>query len=58
MPLRHHKTMTWTKMAGMAAPRSDPKAPDTGDMRRSYIRVLITWILVLAGLFAFQEYFS
>jgi len=27
-------------------------------MRRSYLRVLVVWILVLAGLYTFQEYFS
>jgi hypothetical protein len=28
------------------------------DSRRSYIRVLLVWALVLLGLYAFQEYFS
>lgn len=28
------------------------------DARRSYVRVLILWVVVLAALFAFQEYFS
>jgi hypothetical protein len=32
------------------APGSDP--------RRSYVRVIIVWIAVLAALYAFQEYFS
>jgi hypothetical protein len=27
-------------------------------MRRSYARVLIVWAIVLAALFAFQQYFS
>jgi hypothetical protein len=27
-------------------------------MRRSYVRVLVIWIVVLAALYAFQEYFS
>jgi hypothetical protein len=28
------------------------------NMRRSYVRVLVIWIVVLAALYAFQEYFS
>jgi hypothetical protein len=28
------------------------------DVRRNYVRVLVVWILVLASLFAFQQYFS
>ena len=28
------------------------------EMRRSYVRVVVTWILALAALYAFQEYFS
>jgi hypothetical protein len=28
------------------------------DIRRRYLLVVIVWILVLAGLFAFQQYFS
>jgi hypothetical protein len=27
-------------------------------MRRSYVRVLVVWALVLAALYAMQEYFS
>ena len=27
-------------------------------MRRSYAQVLVTWILVLAALYLFQQYFS
>jgi hypothetical protein len=27
-------------------------------MRRSYVKVLVTWIVVLTALFLFQEYFS
>jgi hypothetical protein len=27
-------------------------------MTRSYIRVLVLWLLVLTALFAFQQYFS
>ncbi len=28
------------------------------DVRRSYVRVLVLWIVVLVALYAFQEYFS
>lgn len=28
------------------------------DARRGYVRVLILWVIVLAALYAFQEYFS
>jgi hypothetical protein len=28
------------------------------DMRRSYARVLIIWVITLLALYAFQEYFS
>jgi hypothetical protein len=28
------------------------------DMRRSYVRVVVIWVVVLAALYAFQEYFS
>ena len=27
-------------------------------MRRSYVRVVVIWIVVLLALYAFQEYFS
>jgi hypothetical protein len=27
-------------------------------MRRSYVRVILLWAVVLAALYAFQEYFS
>jgi hypothetical protein len=28
------------------------------DIRRNYVRVLVVWAVVLAALFAFQQYFS
>lgn len=28
------------------------------DVRRSYTRVIIIWVIVLAALFAFQQYFG
>jgi len=38
---------------------SQPEPPGaSGDMRRSYIRVLIVWLLTLAALYAFQQYFA
>ena len=33
-------------------------AHDAGGMRRSYVRVLLSWLAVLGGLYALQEYFS
>jgi hypothetical protein len=30
----------------------------TGDVRKHYVRLLVTWILTLLGLYAFQQYFS
>ena len=38
---------------------SDPRvtSPLT-NIRRSYVRVLILWVMVLVALYAFQEYFS
>jgi hypothetical protein len=27
------------------------------DMRRSYVRVIIVWLVTLIGLFTFQQYF-
>jgi hypothetical protein len=27
-------------------------------IRRSYVKVLVTWVVVLAALYLFQEYFS
>lgn len=35
-----------------------PGTPKSDDMRGSYVRVIIVWILTLAGLYAFQAYFS
>jgi hypothetical protein len=28
------------------------------EMRRSYVRVLVIWVVTLLALYAFQEYFS
>ena len=36
---------------------SRPTSLETG-VGRSYVRVLILWVVVLAALYAFQEYFS
>ena len=38
---------------------SQPEPPGaSSDMRRSYIRVLIVWILTLAALYAFPQLFA
>ena len=37
-------------------PRDDTR--ETSLMRRSYLRVVIVWVLTLGGLFALQRYFS
>jgi hypothetical protein len=45
----------------VAAP---PVAPDGGreagdsDMSHTYLTVVVVWVLVLAALFAFQQYFT
>jgi hypothetical protein len=41
----------------MAPPPPGPDAQDA-DMRRSYVRVIVSWLVVLVALYAFQEYFS
>jgi hypothetical protein len=28
------------------------------EMQTSYVRVIVVWVLTLAGLFAFQQYFA
>jgi hypothetical protein len=35
-----------------------PSEASDVDMRRSYVRVVVSWLLVLLGLYAFQEYFA
>ncbi|MGB2717039.1 MAG: hypothetical protein WBC51_22845 [Vicinamibacterales bacterium] len=37
---------------------SAPPLPDTLPMTRSYVRVIVVWIVTLLALYAFQEYFS
>jgi hypothetical protein len=39
----------------MADPRPAPVSD--GDMRTSYVRVLVVWLATLLALFGFQEYF-
>ncbi len=39
----------------MASPQSPT---ESGDMRRSYVRVLVVWAITLAALYAFQQYFA
>jgi hypothetical protein len=46
----------------VSAPGSASGAPgrEPGDtnMRATYVRVVVIWVVVLAALFAFQQYFS
>ncbi len=37
---------------------TDPAPPADDRIKRSYIRVIVVWILTLAALYAFQELFS
>jgi hypothetical protein len=30
----------------------------TIDVRKHYVRLLVTWVVTLLGLYAFQQYFS
>jgi hypothetical protein len=41
-----------------AMPAERPPAHDGIDIRRSYVTVIVLWLVQLAALFAFQEYFS
>jgi len=34
------------------------RTTDMTAVERSYVRVLVTWVVVLAALYSFQEYFS
>jgi hypothetical protein len=36
----------------------DPAAAEDPRIKRSYVRVLVIWVITLAALYAFQEYFS
>ena len=45
-------------MTGMPQPAHVPSPTGTDNMRRSYIRVIVSWLVVLAALYFFQEYFS
>jgi hypothetical protein len=38
--------------------RAAPALEMSRDMRRSYVRVLVIWVVTLLALYAFQEYFS
>jgi len=37
---------------------ADPAATETRDIKRSYVKVIVVWVITLAALYAFQEYFS
>ncbi len=41
-----------------AMPASPPGTAPVHDIRRSYVRVIVVWLLQLLGLFAFHTYFS
>jgi hypothetical protein len=41
----------------MATTQGEPTGDDTR-MRRSYFRVILVWVITLAALYAFQEYFT
>jgi hypothetical protein len=41
----------------MTANRGNAEADDRR-MRRSYLRVIVSWVAILAALYAFQTYFS
>jgi hypothetical protein len=41
----------------MATTQGEPTGDDTR-MRRSYLRVILVWVITLAALYAFQEYFT
>ena len=43
---------------GYNAPVPSPLLDASRDMRRSYIRVIVVWVITLAALYAFQEIFS
>jgi hypothetical protein len=42
----------------VAVSRENVTRDDADGAARSYGRVLLVWVLVLAGLYIFQEYFS
>lgn len=42
----------------MQTTASGPPTAEGGRMRRNYLRVIVIWLVVLAGLYAFQEVFS
>lgn len=43
-------------MADAREPARQPAGDD--DMRRSYVRVLVAWLVTLAALYVLQQYFS
>ena len=49
---------TETALESQSMPPQDPPDPLSSGMQRSYIKVLIVWAVTLAGLYAFQQYFS
>jgi hypothetical protein len=51
-PWRRRQTRDGTRMTAMAT--EEPSS----DIRRSYVTVMIVWVVVIAGLYAMQRYFS
>ena len=49
---------TETALESQSMPPQDLPDPLSSGMQRSYIKVLIVWAVTLAGLYAFQQYFS
>jgi hypothetical protein len=46
-------------MTAVPTPSNTPGPDDTGgDMRQTYARVLVVWVLVLLALFAVSRYFD
>ena len=45
-------------MAVMPQQSRGPGRQASDDMRRSYLRVIVSWVAMLAALYVFQEYFS
>lgn len=42
----------------MPSSQDTDRDPADAEMQRSYLRVLLVWIVTLAGLYAAQEYFA
>ena len=45
-------------MSTTAMPHDNSAPGSDSQIKRSYVRVLVVWLLTLLALYAFQEYFS